>query len=736
MIDSISYKLIIEQGSDSEKVFEPNKNLIEFLQKNNSRIFKITASNSQGKSFLLNLLSLSFFGLTLSEDELIPSLKREIEMLSDQDDQSLVFDINLKDPDGFKLNSSFNNEMDAPEVKMIVNESEQTILSKQDFFDNYVLMYDIPEKPLERIYKIIKNLKGYNRGLIDKMATIEKVLDNSLKSIENQKDDSLIEQYEGEQEKKENEITKNKEKLNLISTDLDNLYIYKALIKLSQSNENLKVQVDKKYELEKVLKSLPSPKEVKSKDLDNKILKLKGKIESMSISDGLYQFIDLIHIEENGVDFIKKLTHPELGMVEELKNSIENFDELLFDHEILKISEILKIIDYLKTITFSRIFNGLEGDVDNEEFYLLKSLLEEFERSESQGFGDNLANSVFNKSVTQVIEGLNEFGSKYKATQLINDYKNEIKSVLLESVENIEKAKKLSKQLVDLEDSRSSSKSDKKYYKLLSRIEVLTDKISRIEEIITDLKNGLEKNGVYRSKIDSTDKVTGMLTSQANLMSKYIAQLGDNILNFEKEKKEMDFLINLQEEKLIEIKYRISSELEKGTAEFAEDIDELSKLRAKIMNLVKYITLKDSIIKDDDSLDFEKADSSQPFFTLIGDFVASQFDNKVLYQDKYENISTVDYTSKVPYFITQDNRRISFQRFSGGQQSSNYLKAKLNKKAQKKHIVLFDEVANMDNESQSQIIDKLKEMESENRLMLAILVEPHKEPGVFNIQSY
>jgi len=66
----------------------------------------------------------------------------------------------------------------------------------------------------------------------------------------------------------------------------------------------------------------------------------------------------------------------------------------------------------------------------------------------------------------------------------------------------------------------------------------------------------------------------------------------------------------------------------------------------------------------------------------------------------------------------------------------NYLKAKLNINEERKFIVLIDEIANMDNKSLDIVIDRLKELDNNNKLLLAILVEPAKEPNTFNIRAY
>ena len=735
MIDSISYKLVTQPGTDSEKVFKPNKNLISFIQKSDSRIFKITASNSQGKSFLLNLLSFAFYGLTLSEDELIPSLKREIDLLSDQSYQALEFNIDLKDPDGFLLNSSFNNKQEYPLVKMTDADSE-TILSEEDFFQNYVLMYDIPEKPLERIYKIIKSLKGYNAKIIDKLTTVEKVIDKCLSSIENQQDEELIEQLETKINTLQYSVDKNTEKSILLLTVLENINVYKSLIKLNRINSDLESLEQKKNEYKKNLKSLAKPSKLTSKGLDVKILKIKNKIESLGIKQMICEFTDMICDEDCKNIFYDKMEGPERGMVEDLKGFAGTINDLFFDYDVVAIANVSRTINFILTYPTQRVFNHLEEGLEIGEYDLVQKLLEDFISHKGRGFGDVVSNSVFNKNVNEIIEDLNKFNEENKEMKFISNLKIDIQSSLKEINEKIETAKVYSKDLASKKEGRGKSKSDIKYFKIEDKIKDVTDKIMRMEEKIGEVKNALESLEIYKSNVSTSEKIHSLVEEYNGKVRDYLVDFDENCLRIEREQKEISNIIGYQERDLDEMKFRVNIELEKGTSVYIDQKEVFQKIHNKLNFFIKYIHSKNSIINEDSSLDIEKAEEFKPYFKLIGDFVANQFDNKVLYQDKYENISTVDYTSKTPFFVTEDDRRISFQGFSGGQQSSNYLKAKLNTKINKKHIVLFDEVANMDNESQGQIIKKLKEMDKENRLLLAILVEPHKEPGVFEIQSY
>ena len=102
MINSIAYKLTKQPNTISEEVFEPNENLMEFINNREGedlKILVIKASNSSGKSFLLNSIAHAFNALELSKDDLSPTLRRSINYLIDKEHQIIDFKIDINDPD-------------------------------------------------------------------------------------------------------------------------------------------------------------------------------------------------------------------------------------------------------------------------------------------------------------------------------------------------------------------------------------------------------------------------------------------------------------------------------------------------------------------------------------------------------------------------------------------------------------------------------------------------------------
>ena len=163
MIKFIDYKLTKQPDTISEETFIPNNNLNKFINSGeggNSRILVIKASNSSGKSFLLNSIAYAFKALELPDDELSPTLRRSLNYLIDKEHQKINFEIDIVDPDGFKINSKFNY-LDENEIRITDKEGVSGEIDSNEFSNRYKLLYDIPENPLDRIYKLLKSIKEF-----------------------------------------------------------------------------------------------------------------------------------------------------------------------------------------------------------------------------------------------------------------------------------------------------------------------------------------------------------------------------------------------------------------------------------------------------------------------------------------------------------------------------------------------------------------------------------------------
>ena len=288
MINSIKYKLTKQPNTISEEVFDPNKNLIEFIKNkknNNSRILVTQASNSSGKSFLLNSIAYAFNALELSDDDLSPTLRRSMKYLIDKEHQLIDFNIDINDPDGFSLQSKFNS-LDTNVISITNKDGSNIVIDQQEFVDRYKLLYDIPEKPLDRIYKLLKSIKDFNLDILNQINPLDLKMISVLRSIKDVRNEAVIADIQKRID--DNRVLVASYNSNLIGFDkkLKDLENHTNLIKLKRSV--IRVEINKE-EHKKVSAEIKKLKPISKKNIviqNSKVIKdLKKEIRDLRISN-------------------------------------------------------------------------------------------------------------------------------------------------------------------------------------------------------------------------------------------------------------------------------------------------------------------------------------------------------------------------------------------------------------------------------------------------------------------
>ena len=300
MINSVAYKLTKQPNTISEEVFEPNQNLLEFIKKkdvNNSRIIVIKASNSSGKSFLLNSIAYAFNALELSNDELSPTLRRSIKYLIDREHQHIDFKIDINDPDGFSLQSKFNY-LNANEISMNKKDGSCVVIDQKTFTDRYKLLYDIPEKPLDRIYKLSKSIKDFNAEILKQLNPLDLKMLSVLRTIKDVRNETVIEDIQ-ERIQDKTALANSYECIQL-DKKLKDLENHKNLITLKRNITRFEFNGK---EHEKISSELKKLKPISNKNIiiqNSKVIKdLKNEIRDLRISNLLIYCKE--EIEENRV---------------------------------------------------------------------------------------------------------------------------------------------------------------------------------------------------------------------------------------------------------------------------------------------------------------------------------------------------------------------------------------------------------------------------------------------------
>jgi hypothetical protein len=737
MIKSIDYKLIKQPGTISEELFFPNENLLKFFKenKNNSRILAIKASNSSGKSFLLNSIANSFNALDLPQEELSPTLRRSITFLADKNHQKIDFEIDIEDPDGYNIKSNFNHEKSEILFSSLDNNTSNQ-LSPTEFAQKYKLLYDIPEKPLDRIYKLLKEVKDFNTSILGKLDPLYQNLAKVSRSLKEVRNENVIEELEKRIDDKNKALIVYRGNKKGIENNLTNLNIVANLAKLNQSV--LKLEADNIiYEtIKKDLKILIPPAKQSTAEKDKKDIKLlKTQIRELRVENLLKYCLDEINDSDYFEKFNENLSNNDKGIFDKIFTNLEFITNSLLICDEEKITSIIWDINTFVSVSLGNVFRGIKGDYDESEYAIIKDLKKTIIKHKELNKESDILEGLFLKSTDEVLNELNEFEKKFEKLNNIKSLQSEVTNTLKKVSSRIKEGHKYSKKLYKLAN-KSNAKLNNLYTLKKDKLESIIVSRTKIEKNIYILKKELIENGVSQIEIESKEKIQVAL-ERFFVINKYCNGLEkEQIQKLEREIKELDIKVTNAENKIIEDGVKLTVECAKTTSEFTIYNRKIQMYINKLTHFTKYITQRNSLISNEGELEVNIDVVKNSYIKILGQYVASLMGNKIIYQDDIIDIEYIDYTSSTPYFVTPGNRKIAFSDFSGGQGSSNYLKAKLNLNEDKKYIVLIDEIANMDDQSLQFVIDRLKELDKNNKLLIAILAEPEKKPGVFNIKSY
>ena len=737
MIKFIDYKLTKQPDTISEETFIPNNNLNKFINSGeggNSRILVIKASNSSGKSFLLNSIAYAFKALELPDDELSPTLRRSLNYLIDKEHQKINFEIDIVDPDGFKINSKFNY-LDENEIRITDKEGVSGEIDSNEFSNRYKLLYDIPENPLDRIYKLLKSIKEFNGDILGSLNPLDIKIRDILKSIKDERDEVIIKKIQDRIDSNL-ELKKNREdKLNKVKEKLKDLENYNNLIRLKKSIDSKSRKEIEFSNIEKELRSLkPSSRLKTSTDNKKKISDLKKEIRNLNISGLLNYCKEEIVENKYHEKFTFCFSKTDINLFNYLFDNSESIVNDLLVYDIEEISKFLKGIESFKNISLDKVFKDIKSEYNEVDYRFIKDLKNAFFKYQENSVGDQIIVELFDKNPGLIIEQLDVYENKLSVVDDLNKLQKDLNNTLSRLMGKIKNglalAKKMSKEITKNKNGNNN------YDKKLERANNIKESINRDKFEIDKLRNTLENNGV---KLSTLNDVSGRENLRENLYFKNSYCKGvekEQIEEYKKEiKKSKLFLVDL-DKALLDDNVKFKVEDSKKSSKYALNHREIQIFSNKLSFFTRYMVQRNILISDNGELNSDDSLEYKSYMKIIGEYVASLMGNKIIYQDNIVEIAYIDYSSKTPYFVTPEDKKIAFSDFSGGQGSSNYLKAKLNINEERKFIVLIDEIANMDNKSLDMVIERLKELDENNKLLLAILVEPAKEPNTFNIRAY
>lgn len=694
---TIGYDYVLERDEGDKKViYKPDK-----IPKILPSIALINGPNSSGKSTLLNLIALGFYGE--KNDRLVPLLKEKIQNMNYSDYQKVKFEINIYDKDHNLILKSekkdFNSDI---EVYGQYNGSMKRI-SADRFFIEYNLIYDIPENPMGRLKDLTTEVEKFQSRYIGWIETLENYITRVIEDINRSRNPEKIKELKTKIEYLEEERKRRvniKDETEKITKNLSR-YVYTRLATEYKSRLD---EADKKLnKFQKELKNIT--KDVS--DARKKANKIKEEIDEV---EKIHEDLTVLLHRYLPLD-----EHYRINIWESMslkKHKIDSEEEMnRFETQILELENI-----------FKNMWNKLkESDLakKTEIFERLIGILSEFE-------DDDIEIPGINKSIKEFLQILR-----------------------WEAENNIEKSKEESNKFKDIEEiCELLDDLDKK-------INVIKTSVNNIIDISRDIPYDYDDAEKHEKQLkDEKEKCKAKYEEyKASCISLHIPE---NEIEQELRKIEPDFpeMIGLDKDGLIS-KHNDMMRSEKEAEKSVDEIESALKIRKRdLKDLEESKPHKYQNYKDELNILFKNCQTLRSRLARYNNYLRDLMQGKPQrLVDKdidkyYKNLSIYlgkrmgkirhidgEYTVKEVdlanrLISTNEGKKIRFDDMGTGQSQAAYLKSILNTNDDRKMIVLIDEVAMIDNTTLKSIVDLMRNLYQEGKMIIGIVVQIAQEGGV------
>ena len=704
--------------------YTPHKEILDPIINSDKKIFEITADNSYGKTFILNLIAYALSAEKLDGDRILPAIKESIARYNDQNAYNLDYTIDLDLPDNKKLHLT----KEKGRGKLIQIDSGSPI-SHDMLHKELSVIYDVPTNPSERLDAVIKDLGVWNENLMLKFNKISRHLNDITKEFDSVRNEDKIASLKEKSIKKEKEITQKTIEIELQKVLLDELT---KLTNLKQLSSYLKVKLLSESEFlkkSKAFKGLKKPQKIEKKDE----LKIKQFASDITVIERNFRmliskFIRLINDDSELIDLITEnnTSYKHYGFIKEK----EIKDLILSDNYIVTQDNFIKSVEYIKELVLTFI-----NDKKNDESYVINNSYKQL---------IVLLEDLIEKNIDYLLKSATSVDSSVLKTQLesiIKEHKiknyDEVRKFFKDELKPLKgyfaQYYRLHNAWQKESKKRLVNDDDDKYY-------VLEAKLNDAKEKLKKAKSNFDKTlGICAydmeiddlSKFDSLDKITNLefavkkKITDTNKLENLPSAKNDTekeIIKLRKTKEDLEL-----NKRILDITYdkENAKNLSKYTDEQKNKIKTFSRIVDRIrVNTTNFKTLI-SNIKEGDLSRFKDTEDVR-FIEIAGKIIAYSMDNKLLRKDG-EFIELKYYDMIKQEFHCSDDIVIKKDDVSTGLASANYLKQRIENVEGKYVVVLLDEIGNMAQNALDKVIESIKKLETQNRLVLAVFTRPNSK---------
>ena len=720
-MNNIDYKLeIIGEGVS----YQPRSKVVNPIVSSKNKIFEITADNSYGKTFILNLLAYALEADKLDDTKILSSIKDSIVRYDDSDSYGLEYEITLELPGDKELYLSKKKDSS----KIITIDGGPPI-GHSVLHKDLSIIYDVPSNPSERLNAVIKDLGGWNNNLILKLKNLFQVFSLLTRDFDNIRDESKIKDLEKAIEKIDKLKTKALGELDHEKKLLDTLTICENLSELKSLSRDKYLNEQNILKKTKELKALKKPSKTPIKD------KLKIKSLSKELAETNKKFkatiSKLIQYVNSNLEIFKEIN--EAGSALKYYENIKEFDlenSLSSEDYVSLIKEFQDSLDFIND-TIIRVISKEKGGRNYLIHNSYQKLFEILNQLIDKGIDDLLseATSVQPENLKKQLKLIIQKHEVKNYNEITSFLNTELSSVngLVKQYVNITAGLKIEN------DKKNKSTGDSKYY-------ITEAELNRLKNSAKMLKN---KFDILRAKCASNLDIKDLdrlnsLEKIGDIYQTLIAKIKDKTLfkDIKQSKSDQEKIVN--EKKGIVKDYETKrllkiTSLDREKDKLPSKYDEYQKDRIKtfihvlqrvLSNVGPYQTVIENI--ENGNLHKFKNENDKDFIELAGKIIAYSMDNKLLRADGvFSELKFYDMINQ--QFHCSDGIVINKADVSTGLASANYLKQRIENIEGKWVVVLLDEIGNMAQNAIDKVVDSIKKLENNNRLVLAIFTRPSSD---------
>lgn len=702
----INYNYSLERNDGFElKSFKP------LFDTSISNVATFRGHNSSGKSTFMDLVALSFYGT--DSPEVISKLKEKLRYLKDANNSDFDFKLDVSNQHvtlrAHTVKSGFIEG--CGEWECVVEESRDNKtfkeLTKEEFRQKYRLIYDMPDRPMERVKELVREAERIIREKNNSVDLFRQVLSDEIVNAEKSRDEELIFLLRNELKQKKESISTYEDdvdQLNKMSKKMHQLYYSLVLNKLYSDRDEVNQKIQN-LNTDRTKKEKAKAKE--NKDYEVNLRKIKSQLRNL-VENYRICCNKIVHLQKvDSSDIQPYLQFEYITSESILKNGCSQL------YEFRKASkELINKID---------LAYRDDGSVVLSE---KKKLLGELVTALEPYLSDDI--EVLDSPINQIYEKLN---SELKQIQTEVGEFDTVQDILSRMRTAYDLAKSADSMYEDLGTPPEIEAYDEGESGIASGLN------ARKESIVKQIKDIGEKAAPYGITSETLEQVYEvcqndiLLRDYSNLSTEEIFEKANEL------SKSIDSVL----QKISDLKARVdrlNNDLEEAESRESHPLsdyrNELNILQSTVSGMVRDFTEKaqmlDALTREDT---IPETENNKDFLENVWIYLGKRLDT-------IQHIGTVYKIQKIDMnshsIITDTGATIQFKDMGTGESQLAYLTGLLNSDDDRITIAMFDEIDHMDPIIISKIQAQLKTLFESGKLLMGIMAAPGTTPEVVNCE--